>query len=181
MRNTGKRHGAVLLELALVVTLFVPMLLGVIHFGYLFYLYNGLEKSVRDGARYAATRTYIDGRKADFERVIEAIVVCGSSGLGSDKSASCGEAGAGSPIVKGLELRANPTDPSKMVMVTMIPDAPDTRPLRVRVTIDGYQYRGVLSSVFDQVLPDGSPNPCGCLTLHGKPALEVPYLGRYVP
>lgn len=174
MRGGRERSGSVMVELALVVTLFVPMLLGAIHFGYLFYLYNGLEKSVRDGARYAASRTLVD--KATFERVVEAVVVCGTYAVDAKGGIVCGSA-----TVQGLQLRANPTDPSKMVTVTLIPDAPGVRPARIRVSIKNYEYHGVLSGILDRVLPDGSPNPCGCLKLTGKPALEMPYFGRYSP
>lgn len=179
MNASRQRAGSVMVELALVLTLFVPMLLGAIHFGYLFYLYNGLEKSVRDGARYAASRTLTS--KASFERVVEAIVVCGTYETDTKGNITCGATGGASPTVPGLEIRANPTDPSKMVSVTLIPDTPGVRPARIRVAIQNYQYRGVLSNILDRLLPDGNPNPCACLTLTGKPALEVPYFGRYAP
>lgn len=167
MKKKSGVAGGVMLELALTLTLFVPMLLGAIHFGYLFYLYNGLEKSVRDGARYAAGRTYVQyGPKAadpglpSYQEVVKAVVVCGSWAATNDVS-TCGVQGGAPATVSGLT--------TNMVVVTPIPNVTGVRPTRVRIAIQGYEYRGVLSGLLDTD---------GVLRLN-KPSLEMPFFGRY--
>lgn len=153
-RLCPRRSGAAILELALILPLFLTVLLGAIHFGYLFYLYNGLEKSVRDGARYAASRTFTN--RTEFESVVEKVVVTGVQS-------------GSTPIVTGLLLRSNPNGPSRMVRVTPIPDTVGVRPEKIRVEIRNYTYTGVLSPLLGEI------------QLNGKPSLEVPFFGRYDP
>ncbi|MGB9611469.1 MAG: TadE/TadG family type IV pilus assembly protein, partial [Bryobacteraceae bacterium] len=143
---SSKERGAVLVELALLAPLLVTLVLGAIHFGYLFYLYNSLEKCVRDGARYAASRTFVSA--ASFSTAIRTVTAYGA-------------VGSSTPIVPGL-------DPSK-VTVTVLQYDVNGRPVRIRVAINGWQYNGVLSPFF------------GTVTLNGKPALEMPFLGLYLP
>ena len=147
MGKRHKRRGSVLVELALVAPLAIALLLGGVHFGYLFYLYNLLDKSVRDGARYAASRTYTD--KAHYDPVIQNIVVNGS-------------VGAATPVVPLLT--------TAMVTVTEILPAGGGRPERIKIAITGYTYTGPLSSILG-----------GTLTLNGKPSMEVPFIGLYMP
>lgn len=144
-RDRRRKSGAVLVELALLAPLLVTLVLGAIHFGYLFYLYNSLEKCVRDGARYAASRTF--ATQDSFSAVIKQVTTYGS-------------AGSSTPLVTGL-------DPSR-VSVSYVFDA-SGRPDRIRVAINGWTYNGVLSPFL------------GSITLNGKPALEVPFLGLYMP
>lgn len=145
-RRNRKEGGAVIIELALLAPLLVMLVLGAIHFGYLFYLYNSLEKCVRDGARYAATRTFVNS--AAFSEVIRTVTAYGA-------------VGESTPPVPGL-------DPTK-VSVSVVAADSTGRPIRIRVAISGWQYTGVLSALF------------GATTLNGKPALEVPFLGFYMP
>lgn len=145
MKRTRHAKGAVMIELALVLPLILLLFLGAIHFGYLFYLYNGLEKSVRDGARYAASRTYVYQRPAEFRQVVERAVVYGSQT-------------SNTPLVDGLDFGAN------QVLIELIPDN-GTRPERVRVSIQNYQYPGILNFLL------------GGITLSGKPAAEMPFIG----
>lgn len=135
-----------MLELALLAPLLVTLVLGAIHFGYLFYLYNSLEKCVRDGARYAASRTFVD--TGSFTAVIQQVTAYGSTGSSTE-------------LVAGL-------DPSR-VSVSFVFDATTGRPDRIRVAVNGWTYNGVLSQFI------------GTITLNGKPALEVPFLGLYMP
>lgn len=144
-RNRRRRSGAVLVELALLAPLLISLVLGAIHFGYLFYLYNSLEKCVRDGARYAASRTF--STAGSFSTAIQNVTAYGSTG-------------ANTPLVPGL-APAN-------VSVTFVLAA-GGRPDRVRVAINGWRYNGVLSPFL------------GATTLNGKPSLEVPFLGLYMP
>ena len=140
------RRGAVLVELALLAPLLVTLVLGAIHFGYLFYLYNSLEKCVRDGARYAASRTFVNA--ASYAPVIQTVTAYGASGMST-------------PLVAGL----GPNN----VSVTVVAYDANGRPDRIRVAITGWQYNGVLSPFL------------GTITLNGKPSLEVPFLGLYLP
>ncbi len=140
-----RRSGAVLVELALLAPLLVSLVLGAIHFGYLFYLYNSLEKCVRDGARYAASRTFVNA--GAFTTAIQQVTAYGSTG-------------ANTPLVAGLQ-------PNR-VTVSFVYDS-NGRPDRIRVAITGWTYNGVLSAFL------------GPVTLNGKPALEMPFLGLYMP
>lgn|GEM_PF-519333 len=147
-KRRGGNRGALLIEMALLTPLVLLLFLGAIHFGYLFFIYNALEKSVRDGARYAAGRTIITaaGIPSDIQAVVEGAVVYGAS---TETTA----------VVPGLTYGSN------MVLVERIPAA--GRPARVRVSIQNYTYQGVLSFML------------GNITLTGKPAVEMPYIGRY--
>lgn len=145
-RRAGSRSGAVLVELALLAPLMISLVLGAIHFGYLFYLYNSLEKCVRDGARYAASRTYVNA--GSFAAAIQTVTAYGN--LGST-----------TPLVTGL-------GPSQVSVSAVALDT-NGRPTRIRVAINGWQYNGVLSPFL------------GTITLNGKPALEVPFIGLYMP
>jgi Flp pilus assembly protein TadG len=148
LRRRRRQAGAVIIELALLAPLLVMLVLGAIHFGYLFYLYNSLEKCVRDGARYAATRTFVAGDPNSYFAVIRTVTAYGAVGFTT-------------PLVPGL-------DPNQ-VNVTIVATGANNRPNRIRVSISGWQYTGVLSPLF------------GTVTLNGKPALEVPFLGFYIP
>lgn len=142
-RQRGKR-GAVLIELALLAPLLIFLVLGAIHFGYLFFLYNDIEKCVRDGARYASTRTYYPARQGDFVAKIQRVTAYGTMG--------------------GTTSLVPDLSPSQVSVALLYPNA-NGRPAKIRVSINGWQYRGVLSFLF------------GTTTLNGKPSLEVPFIG----
>ncbi|MBI5087253.1 MAG: pilus assembly protein [Acidobacteria bacterium] len=146
MKRRRHSSGSVLVELALVLPLAISLILGAVHFGYLFFLYNGLEKSVRDGARYAAGRTYTT--YALYTDVVKKVVVYGSLG-------------GTTPVVNALT--------QSMVVVTPIPNTAGVRPQRIRVTITGYTYTGVLSGLL------------GTTVLTNKPSMEIPFIGLYRP
>ncbi|MGC4049348.1 MAG: TadE/TadG family type IV pilus assembly protein [Paludibaculum sp.] len=152
MRRSTRKQGSVLIELALILPVAISLILGAVHFGYLFYLYNGLEKSVRDGARYAASRTYTT--YADYSTVVQKVVVYGSLN-------------GSTPLVTDLALQDS--NKKNMVVVTPIPNASGVRPERIKVEITGYKYVGILSGLLGETL------------LVGKPAVEVPFIGRYAP
>ena len=136
MESKQDKRGAILIELALILPLAVSMTLAAVHFGYIFYLYNGLEKSVRNGARYAASRTFTTA--TTHQTIVRNVVVCGSS-------ASCG-----TPLVADLTLG--------MVNVTAPVVAADGRPERIKVEITGYVYNGVLSSLLGSTTLTGKPS-----------------------
>lgn len=151
MRERKQHKGAVLVELALLSPILVLLVLGAIHFGYLFYVYNQLEKSVREGARYGASRTFVD--EASYRDVVRDVVVCGSVG-------GCVSGNGG--VVPGL----TPATKNWVSVELIPPPAPGLRPERIRVGINGYLYQGVLGWLV------------GPLTL-SKPTIEMPFFGRF--
>lgn len=54
--NHRRERGAALVELAIVASIFLTALFGVIEFGRLFWTHNALRDAARRGARYAAVR-----------------------------------------------------------------------------------------------------------------------------
>jgi hypothetical protein len=136
MIKRNRKSGAVLIEMALMLPLLVLLLLGAIHFGYLFYLYNGLEKSVRDGARYGASRTFTN--IGAYSAVVERAVVFGTQARTT-------------PLVPGLNFGAN------QVLVEVIPNN-GTHPERIRVTIQNYTYQGVLDFMLGGLTLNGKPS-----------------------
>jgi Flp pilus assembly protein TadG len=74
MRNSREK-GTALVEMALLFPLGALLLLGAIQFGWAFYIYNQLEKAVRDAARYAAMRTHYD--TTAFTTQVRNVAVCG--------------------------------------------------------------------------------------------------------
>ncbi|HSS19568.1 MAG TPA: TadE/TadG family type IV pilus assembly protein [Pyrinomonadaceae bacterium] len=56
LRLDEKQRGAALFEFAIVATVFLTMVFGVIEFGRLFWTHNALRDAARRGARYATIR-----------------------------------------------------------------------------------------------------------------------------
>ncbi len=54
--NRRRERGAALVELAIVASIFLTALFGVVEFGRLFWTHNALRDAARRGARYAAVR-----------------------------------------------------------------------------------------------------------------------------
>src|SRR5262245_577491 len=59
-RRKGQ-NGNAIIEFALAVSFIFPMVTGLFQFGYAFFVYNQLQSAVREGARYAAYKTYDSG------------------------------------------------------------------------------------------------------------------------
>jgi Flp pilus assembly pilin Flp len=74
MRKARER-GAALVEMAVIFPLGALLLLGAMQFGWAFYIYNQLEKAVRDAARYAAMRTCYN--QSNYLTQVRNIAVCG--------------------------------------------------------------------------------------------------------
>ena len=53
-----RQRGNALIEFALAFGFLFPLLTGTFQFGYAFFLYNQLQNAVRQGARFAALKTY---------------------------------------------------------------------------------------------------------------------------
>ena len=56
-----KQGGQALVESALILLIFVPVLFGILDFGQFLYLHQSLSERVRAAARYGAVHTYTDG------------------------------------------------------------------------------------------------------------------------
>jgi len=81
-----KRRGSALVEFALAATILFPALVGTFQIGYALFLYNSLESAVRNGARYAALRSYDSSTatpSAAFTTAVQNMVVYGSPSQGT--------------------------------------------------------------------------------------------------
>src|SRR5215467_12955847 len=56
-----KQGGQALVESALILLIFVPVLFGILDFGQFLYLHQSLSERVRAATRYGAVHTYTDG------------------------------------------------------------------------------------------------------------------------
>ena len=68
-----QRRGSALIELTLSLTFLTALFLGVWQYGYGFYVYAELEQAVRDGARYAAERTYDSATSTPTDTFLAAV------------------------------------------------------------------------------------------------------------
>ncbi len=146
-----KNAGSVVVEFALTVPLLTLLFLGTFQYGYAFFLYSELEKSVRAGARYASVRTYSPPTVAagadpatdpDYLDAVRDTVMYGDV-LTKDMT-----------VVPGLQ--------ASQVVVTM-PEY-NAKPTRVRVCIGGYSV--------------GFFWPA---QMNNKPCVEFPYVGNFAP
>ena len=113
-RNHGRRRqasrGNAIVEFAVTVALFLPLLLGTFKFGFAFYTYNRLITAVRHGARYASLLTYNSATSMPTDSYLAAVrnaVVYGNPD------------GSGSPVVTGLTPNAISVS---MTIVNGVPD-----------------------------------------------------------
>jgi Flp pilus assembly protein TadG len=84
--NRKNERGAALVEFAIVATVFLSVMFGVIEFGRLFWTHNALRDAARRGVRYAATRR----NDAAGIQAVKNVVVYGDPNGGS------------TPVVPGL-------------------------------------------------------------------------------
>jgi Flp pilus assembly protein TadG len=61
MRRRTNQRGQAMLESALVMLIFLPVLFGIMDFGQFFYLHQSLTERIRAAARYGAVHTFTDG------------------------------------------------------------------------------------------------------------------------
>ncbi len=92
--QAGRRErGNTLVEFALSFALLFTVFTGVFRFGYVYYLYNRLESSVRGGARYGSLRAYDSATatpSGGYQTAVQNMAVYGNPD------------GAGQPAVPGL-------------------------------------------------------------------------------
>jgi Flp pilus assembly protein TadG len=121
-RRRGNRRGNAMLEFALSSAVLIPMMAATFQFGLAFYQYNKLQSAVREGARYAALRTYDSASatpSAAFSSAVANMVVYGSP------------AGGTTPVVTGVQTS------NVNIGVAMVNGVPST----MTVWIDSFDYR----------------------------------------
>lgn len=128
MRIKCTRRGAALLELAFSFMIVFGLFAGTFQWGYTFYVYDQLVTQVREGARYASTRTY-DVSADAFTNSVRNVVVYGEPNPAPDSR----------PKVTGLE-------PSNVAVIA----GPDS----VTVSINGF----TVDSIFGKITLEGRPN-----------------------
>lgn len=125
MKPRRREAGSAMVELAMVVSVMVPLFTGMFQFGYGFYNYNQIVAAVRSGARYASLRTYDSSTStpsATFQNAVKNMVVFGN------------QAGGTTPLVRGL---ATSQVEISMAMSGGVPD-----------TIEVYLRSWTLNTVF---------------------------------
>ena len=81
-----RQGGNALIEFALAFGILFPVLTGTFQFGYAFFVYNELQNAVRQGARYAAFKTYDSSsttQSTAFSNSVKNSVVYGNPAGGS--------------------------------------------------------------------------------------------------
>ena len=61
MKSRNKQRGQAMVESALILLIFVPVLLGIADFGQILYFHGSLTERTRAASRYGAVHTYTDG------------------------------------------------------------------------------------------------------------------------
>ena len=128
-----KMRGSVMVEFALGSAMVLVILAGVLEFGYSFYIYNSLQSSVRDAARYASLRPYDLSSGQEWQTAVKNMALYG------DPAAD----GSGAPMIPHLDL--------SQITVTSTPAG--TVPEDVSVQIDGV----TINTFFRQITLNGNP------------------------
>lgn len=128
-----KQSGAALVEVAVLAPLMSLLLMGTIWFGYAFYTFNQLEKSIHDAGRYASTRKLQDSAdgKTQYVNQVKNIAVYGNSNL----------TGLTYPVVPNL------TASNITVALECNTGQTTGRPLAVRISVTNYPIPGLFGSV----------------------------------
>src|SRR5438105_10934941 len=61
MKSRGSQRGQAVVESALIMLIFLPVLIGILDFGQFLYFHQSLTERARAAARYGAVHAYIDG------------------------------------------------------------------------------------------------------------------------
>jgi Flp pilus assembly protein TadG len=154
VRKQKNERGATLVEFAIVSTMFLSVLFGVIEFGRLFWTHNALRDAARRGVRYATVRKN-DGAGI---QAVKNMVVYGDPNISS-----------GTPVVSGLSA-------SNVVVAYQNYDGLELSS-RATVTITNYQFQfsvpligGTLSMpAYSTSLPGESAGYVPCDVPSGTP------------
>ena len=120
--------GAIMVEFALSFTLVIVLLAVMFQIGYLFFIYNGLQSAVRNGARYASVADFDKDNGVNFEKDVKDVVVYGVTDPGASDP----------PLVPGLQTSNVFVDQSNK-------DATNT-PITVAITITNYEVPTIWST-----------------------------------
>ena len=154
-------HGGAIVEFTIVLPLLLTLLLGTMHFGYIFYVYNVLEKSVRDGARYASMRTYGAACAGQFITDVRNTVAFGVQTGQSTPVVPAGNPAFAAAANVDVKCSFDGTLPATATCSTTT----NVPPVAVTVRIVSFNVPGTFNTV----------------TLNGKPRATFPYLGRFIP
>ncbi|MBL8178444.1 MAG: pilus assembly protein [Bryobacterales bacterium] len=149
-----RQRGNAMVEFALASLILIPVFANTFQFGFTFYQYLRLEEAVRNAARYGGSRTFNSGNSSSisaFQTAVKRMAVYG------DPAAT-----SGTPLVPNLAV--------SHVTVTLSDGAGNAAsasvtPRRVAVKVSGLTINGVFGSA----------------TLSGRPFVEFPYFGQYLP
>ena len=161
-RRWGSRTGSAMLEFAIGWFVMTTGFTAAFQYGYEFYQYNSLFKSVNNAAHYAALYPYdasCTTPSTTYSTNVKNMVVYGNA------------SGTGSPVLTGLAT----TNVNLQVAGTGDCAAGNWAPTSVTVTIGGKDASGTqvptytVSAIF------------GSFVIDGKPIVKYPYTGLYKP
>jgi Flp pilus assembly protein TadG len=140
-----------MLESALVMLIFLPVLIGIMDFGQFLYFHQTLSDRVRAAARYGAVHPC-----ADPNNCVEAINVA----IYNDPAGSANGATAVLPNINDPSREAQ--DANKATVTATIADA-GTDDARIRVTVSNYPYVFLIlpSSLNRRTITDTEPYEIG--------------------
>jgi Flp pilus assembly protein TadG len=142
-RSKRNQRGQAMVESALIMMIFLPMLIGIMDFGQFLYLHQSLAERVRAGARYGAVHTFTDG--SDIANVA----------IYNDPA---GASNGATPVLPNLTSTAGQNG----TVTATLTDA-GTDDARIRVTITNYPYYFLLlpSSLNYRTVTDTEPYEIG--------------------
>ncbi len=161
-RACSHRRGNVLIEFTLLLPILVSLFLGVVFFGYDYYLYNRLEEAVRMGARFASRQHY-DLAVEPNPTCTSCTQVLSSTSAFATQVANFTVYGDRNPPSGSTPIIENMTPANVVVSVDFV-DGELRRPAWVRVAITNYNVA----------------TPFGTVTLN-KPVTVFPYVYKPKP
>jgi Flp pilus assembly protein TadG len=127
-KESRRVRGNAIIEFALSVAILLPALVGTMQFGFSFLVYGKLEAAMREGARYAALRTYDSSTATPstaFTTAVQNMVVYSNPNGGT------------TPLVRGL------TTDQIIVTTTMYNGVPDM----ITVKLTSFQVDAAVAKV----------------------------------
>lgn len=143
MNSRKNQRGQAMLESALIMMIFLPMLIGILDFAQFLYFHQAIAERVRAAARYGAVHTFTDG--SDIVNVA----------IYNDPA---GTANGATALVPNLTATAGQNG----TVTATLTDA-GTDDARVRVTVTNYPYNFLLmpSGVNTRTFTDTEPYEIG--------------------
>jgi Flp pilus assembly protein TadG len=158
-----RRRGSAAVEFALCAPVIIALFLGVVMFGYDFYVYNRLETVVYAGSRFASIQTY------DSHTGLDPALRCTRCSIALSQSSSdfarrtanftvygTPDPGVGDHAAQALVENLSPAN----IVVTL--EVKNNMPVTVSVAVTGFSMA----------------TPAGPAVLNGRPATSFPWMGR---